>query len=81
MNVRRRCGVETARLSLHVGRRRISQGAERNALYSNCMFVIINSRRRVVVGQATQGGRATTLLERAATAGAEKRDLGSARAV
>ena len=74
MNVRRRCGVETARLSLHVGRRRIPQGAERNAPAT------VRSRRRVV-GQETQGGRATTLLERAATAGAEKRGVGSARAV
>ena len=57
-----------------VGRRRIPQGAERNAPAT------VRSRRRVV-GQETQGGRATTLLERAATAGAEKRGVGSARAV
>ena len=58
----------------HLRRRRVSQGADRNAPAT------VRSRRRVV-GQETQGGRATTLLERAATAGAEKRGVGSARAV
>ena len=69
-----RGGLENARLPLAVGRRHASQGAERDAPAT------VRSRRRVV-GQETQGGRATTLLERAATAGAEKRGVGSARAV
>ena len=70
LDVRRRRDIEIARLFYHLRRRRVSQGADRNAPAT------VRSRRRVV-GQETQGCRETTILERVTTARAEKQDVGS----
>ena len=57
LDVRRRRGREIARLFHHLRRRRVSQGADRNAPAT------VRSRRRVV-GQETQGSMAKAFLER-----------------
>ena len=74
LDVRRRRGLEIARLFHHLRRRRVSQGADRNAPAT------VRSRRRVV-GQETQGSMAKTFLERVLHGESRERGVGSVCAV